>query len=62
VGVVERFEGAFLTLQKQRALHGSLVFAEAGLVLGAGTVLAPKRDATGAGFSISPAKTAFWRR
>ena len=49
MGVVERFEGAFLTLRKRRALHGSLAFAEAGLVLGAGTILAPmRRNATGA--------------
>jgi len=49
VGVVERFEGEFLTLRKRRALHRSLTFAEAGLVLGAGTVLAPmRRNAAGA--------------
>jgi hypothetical protein len=49
VGVVERFEGEFLTLRKRRALRRSLVFDEAGLVLGAGTILAPmRRDGAGA--------------
>lgn len=49
MGVVERFEGEFLALRKRRALHGSLAFAEAGLALGAGTVLAPmRRDGAGA--------------
>ncbi|MGO9675187.1 MAG: hypothetical protein ACLPSF_13645 [Methylocella sp.] len=49
MGVVERFEGEFLTLRKRRALHLSLTFSGAGLVLGAGTVLAPmRRNAAGA--------------
>ncbi len=49
MGVVERFEGEFLTLRKRRALHGSLAFTDAGLVLGAGTILAPmRRDGAGA--------------
>ncbi len=48
MGVVERFEGEFLTLRKRRALHLSLTFSGAGLVLGAGTVLAPmRRNAAG---------------
>jgi len=49
VGVVERFEGEFLTLRKRRALHVSMAFTDAGLALGAGTILAPmRRDGTGA--------------
>jgi len=51
VGVVERFEGEFLTMRKRRALCGSLAFAKAGLVLGAGTILAPMRR-NGAGAEI----------
>jgi len=43
VGAILRFEQAFLALCKQRPLSRSLVFTEAGLVLGAGTCVAPMR-------------------
>ncbi|MGB6176258.1 MAG: hypothetical protein WBF43_07955, partial [Methylocella sp.] len=41
VGAIERFEHAFLARRKQRPPSRSLAFTEAGLVLGAGTVVAP---------------------
>jgi hypothetical protein len=43
VGAIERFEDAFLALREDRPPCRSLAFAEAGLVLGAGTVVAPMR-------------------
>ncbi len=47
MGVVERFEGEFFRLCKQRALHVLPIFTEAGLALGA-TLLAPmRRNAAG---------------
>jgi len=49
VGAIERFEQAFLALCQQRPLSPSLTFTEAGLVLGAGTSVAPmQRDGEGA--------------
>jgi hypothetical protein len=48
VGAIARFEQAFLALCKQRPLRRSLAFTEAGLVLGAGTSVAPmRRDGEG---------------
>jgi len=50
VGAIARFEQAFLALCKQRPLSRSLVFTEAGLMLGAGTCVAPmRRDGGDAG-------------
>jgi hypothetical protein len=43
LGAIERFEDAFLALREDRPPCRSLAFAEAGLVLGAGTVVAPMR-------------------
>ncbi|MGA9486141.1 MAG: hypothetical protein WBV25_03560 [Methylocella sp.] len=49
MGAIARFEQAFLALCKQRPLSRSLVFTGAGLVLGAGTCVAPmRRDGEGA--------------
>ena len=49
MGAIARFEQAFLALCKQRPLSRSLTFTEAGLVLGAGTSVAPmRRDGEGA--------------
>jgi hypothetical protein len=49
VGAIARFEQAFLALCEQRPLCRSLTFTEAGLVLGAGTSVAPmRRDGEGA--------------
>jgi hypothetical protein len=49
VGAIARFEQAFLALCKQRPLSRSLTFTDAGLVLGAGTSVAPmRRDGEGA--------------
>ena len=48
-GVVERFEGEYLALRQRRVPHASPTFTEAGLALGAGTVLVPmQRNAAGA--------------
>ena len=41
MGAIARFEQTFLALCKQRPLSRSLVFTGAGLVLGAGTCVAP---------------------
>ena len=62
VDAIACFEQAFLALCKQRPLSRSLTFTEAGLVLGAGTCVAPCGAAAAmrAG-SIFPARTAFWR-
>jgi hypothetical protein len=43
VGAIERFEHAFPALREQRPPSRSLAFTEAGLVLGAGTFVAPMR-------------------
>jgi hypothetical protein len=49
VGAIARFEQAFLALREQRPLSRSLVFTGAGLMLGAGTCVAPmRRDGEGA--------------
>ena len=49
MGAIARFEQAFLALCKQRPPSRSLTFTEAGLVLGAGTSVAPmRRDGEGA--------------
>jgi len=48
VGAIARFEQAFLALRKQRPPSRSLVFTEAGLMLGAGTPISPmRRDGEG---------------
>src|ERR1700730_9776789 len=43
VGAIERFEDAYLARREDRPASRSLAFTEAGLVLGAATVLAPMR-------------------
>jgi hypothetical protein len=49
VGDIARFEQAFLALREGHPLCWSLTFTEAGLVLGAGTSVAPmRRDGEGA--------------
>ena len=49
MGAIARFEQAFLALREQRPLCRSLTFTGAGLVLGAGTSVAPmRRDGEGA--------------
>ena len=49
MGAIARFEQAFLALCEQRPLSRSLTFTGAGLVLGAGTSVAPmRRDGEGA--------------
>ena len=47
MGYIERFEHAFLALREQRPPCRSLAFTEAGLVLGAGTFVAPMRRGGG---------------
>jgi hypothetical protein len=47
VGAIARFEQAFLALREQRPLSRSLVFTGAGLMLGAGTCVAPMRRGGG---------------
>ena len=47
MGAIERFEQAFLALCKQRPPSRSLVFTEAGLMLGAGTCVASMRRGGG---------------
>jgi hypothetical protein len=42
-GYIERFEHEFLALRKHHSPSWSLAFTEAGLVLGAGTLVAPMR-------------------
>ena len=49
MGDIARFEQAFLALREGHPLCWSLTFTEAGLVLGAGTSVAPmRRDGEGA--------------
>jgi hypothetical protein len=47
VGYIERFEHAFLARRKHHSLSRSLAFTDAGLVLGAGTLVAPMRRGGG---------------
>lgn len=43
MGAIERFEHEFLARRKERPPSRSLAFTDAGLVLGAGTLVAPMR-------------------
>ena len=47
MGAIERFEHEFLALRKRHSPSWSLAFTEAGLVLGAGTLVAPMRRGGG---------------
>ncbi|MGB6174879.1 MAG: hypothetical protein WBF43_00730, partial [Methylocella sp.] len=47
MGYIERFEREFLARCKQRPPSRSLAFTEDGLVLGAGTLVAPMRRGGG---------------
>jgi len=47
LGIVERFEGEFFRLCKQRAPHALLTFTEAGLALGATILARLRRSAAG---------------
>jgi hypothetical protein len=53
VGYIERFEHAYSALREQRAPCRSLAFTEAGLVLGAGTLVAPMRRGGGDTLDLS---------
>ena len=60
-GYIERFEHEFLALRKHHSPSWSLAFTEAGLVLGAGTLVAPMQRGGGDTLDLSPARIAFWR-
>ena len=62
MGAIARFEEAFLALCEQRPLSRSLVFTEAGLMLGAGTSVAPmRRDGEGAETLDLSGEDRIWR-